>query len=383
MAALGPSDPLRSAAAGALLPAARAAAARAGVTRLTDITRLDCLGLPVWQAVRPMSRALSVHQGKGATDADAQLGALLEAVESDSAETFGAEGPNCRFDALPGASRGESLADFALDRERPPAADASYRWAVAHDPISGGPIHLPFEIVSLDLTVDVPSAFDRGSNGLAAGASRAEAITVALMEVIERDAVTEWQTRGLLACTGDAIRLDTVPFDWLGEWRERLHRAGVSVRIYLVPSVVDLPVFACELNDMGKTGAPYRAIQGRGCHPVPEVALFKALAEAIQARATFIAGAREDLPPATYARRARGGMDIMFGVPPAPGMNGVDFGAVAPGPEGADAITDALARAGYPRIAIVPLLDGGGIAVVKAFVCGLGSVHRRRRAPVA
>ena len=36
----------------ALLPASRAAAAQAGVTRLADITRLDRIGLPVWQAVR-------------------------------------------------------------------------------------------------------------------------------------------------------------------------------------------------------------------------------------------------------------------------------------------------------------------------------------------
>src|SRR5215207_7185666 len=98
MIALGPWDPTRSADSQAVLRRARAAAADAGVTRLADVTRLDRLGLPVWQAIRPMSRALSVHQGKGATDTDAQIGALLEAVESDSAERFDSEGPICRFD---------------------------------------------------------------------------------------------------------------------------------------------------------------------------------------------------------------------------------------------------------------------------------------------
>ena len=88
MTSIGPVDPARSVAATQILPIALRAAEKAGVTRLADVTRLDRLGLPVWQAVRPMSRAVSVHQGKGATDADAKVGALLEGVESHAAETF-------------------------------------------------------------------------------------------------------------------------------------------------------------------------------------------------------------------------------------------------------------------------------------------------------
>ena len=39
------------------LPPSLAMAARhAGVTRLADLTGLDRLGVPVWQAVRPWSR---------------------------------------------------------------------------------------------------------------------------------------------------------------------------------------------------------------------------------------------------------------------------------------------------------------------------------------
>src|SRR5688500_7273953 len=115
MPSLGPSDPTRAARAGQLLPIARAAAEQAGVTRLADVTRLDRIGLPVWQAVRPMSRALSVHQGKGATDADAQVGALLEAVESHAAETFETPAMVCPFNAIPEERRAPMLEDFAAD----------------------------------------------------------------------------------------------------------------------------------------------------------------------------------------------------------------------------------------------------------------------------
>lgn len=383
MTSLGPADPLRSVAAQDLLRSAKAAAEAAGVTRLADVTRLDRLGLPVWQAVRPMSRALSVHQGKGATDADAQVGALLEAVESHAAEIFAGGGPCCRFDALDERRRAPSLADFARDRQRPPAADQAYRWIEAEDLLTGEPVFLPFDIVSLDLTRGVPSPFDRASNGVATGASRDEAIATALQELIERDGVTEWQAGGMIACMSDIVELDTVPFAWLRTWRDRIAAAGAHLILYAVPSLVGLPLFACEINDRTKDGAPYRAVQGRGCHPLPEIAMFKALAEAIQARATFIAGARDDLLPSDYVLPPETGLAVAFGLPLPPGMRGRDFAEIRPGPAGAGAIGTALAAAGYGRIAVVELASPMGFTIVRTFVFGLGSMRRRRRAPAA
>ena len=53
-----------------------------------------------------------------------------------------------------------------------------------------------------------------------------------------------------------------------------------------------------EINDPEKEAGPFKTTNGRGAHPLPEIALFRALAEAIQARATFVAGARDDLATA-------------------------------------------------------------------------------------
>jgi len=377
---LGPTDRGRAVAADQLLPAARIAARAAGVTRLAELTRLDCLGLPVWQAVRPMSRALSVHQGKGVTDDEARLGALLEAVESHSAETFDAEGPVCRFGDLPPARRAPDLSDFAADRSRPPRADRDFRWAEAVDLLTGDLLHLPFDIVSLDLSRGVPSPFDRASNGVAVGATSEEAVAVALQEFVERDAVIEWSAGGLVARMRTALDLDTIPFDWMRLWRDRLGAAGIAARLHFVPSITGTPVVVCELNDPTRSGS-YRAVHGRGCHPDPELALFKALAEALQGRATYIAGAREDLLPSYYAPSSRDGVRVAFGLPLPPGSRAMPWSAIAPGPAGAAGIGEALARAGYPRIAIVELARPQGLAVVRAFVCGLGSIRRRRRPP--
>src|SRR5215813_6212370 len=54
-----------------------------GVTRLSDVTGLDCIGIPVWAAVRPMAShsCISVQNGKGPTRMHAKAGAMMEAIE--------------------------------------------------------------------------------------------------------------------------------------------------------------------------------------------------------------------------------------------------------------------------------------------------------------
>ena len=379
----GPVDALRASPSGALLPAANRAAQAAGMTRLADVTRLDRIGFPVWQAVRPMSSALSVHQGKGATESDAQLGALLEASESHAAESFEAEGPVCRFAALPKRARAGRLDDFAADRDNPPSPDRCYRWVEATDLLTGKAIFLPFDVVSLDLSRNIDSAFDRASNGIATGATRQEAITTALHEFLERDAVTEWQAGGLFARMERTVELASVPFAWLRFWRDRIEAAGADLLVYHVPSLTGAPVFACEINDLGKDGTPYRAVQGLGCHPVPEIALFKAVAEALQSRTTYIAGARDDMLPSDYRAPPGSGILIAFGLPLPPDMNGVDFTDIVPGAPDPISIAETIQRSGYGPVAIVDLGRPEGLHIVRVFVGGLGSMCRRRRRPVA
>jgi ribosomal protein S12 methylthiotransferase accessory factor len=347
------------------------------------VTRLDRLGLPVWQAVRPMSRAVSVHQGKGATDADAKVGALLEGVErSTAAETFEAEGPVCRFDALPRWQRAPTYCDFAGDRRRPPSADGTQRWVIGEDLLAGGPFPSPFEIVSLDLTRYAPSLFDRASNGIATGASRDEALGVALQEFVERDAVTEWQAGSLLdrmACTLD---LDSVPFPWLGLWRQRLRAESIGIRF--LPSSLTLRHTGLRLRAQRclQAGRALSRDSGPGlpCDP----------------RNRLVQGACRG-PPGPHhpdlwrSRRldavgiwiSRGqGIRVTFGLPLPAGMRGVDWDEISPGPTGPAAIAGALERAGYGRIGIVELGRPEGLFVVRAYVCGLGSIRRRRRAPL-
>ena len=57
-----------------------------GITRVGLVTGLDRVGVPVGMAVRPNGLSLSVHQGKGLTEAAALVSAAMEAVEVALAE---------------------------------------------------------------------------------------------------------------------------------------------------------------------------------------------------------------------------------------------------------------------------------------------------------
>jgi ribosomal protein S12 methylthiotransferase accessory factor len=48
-----------------------------GITRVGEVTGLDRIGLPVWIAIRPNARTLSVSQGKGLDDTAARVSAAM------------------------------------------------------------------------------------------------------------------------------------------------------------------------------------------------------------------------------------------------------------------------------------------------------------------
>ena len=53
-----------------------------GITRVANITGLDRVGIPVYVAVRPNARSLSVSQGKGVDRDAAKASAIGESVEA-------------------------------------------------------------------------------------------------------------------------------------------------------------------------------------------------------------------------------------------------------------------------------------------------------------
>src|SRR5260221_4043556 len=61
---------------------ARSTASRLGITRVTDTTWLDKIGIPVFSSIRPTAKAgsLCVNAGKGLLKEDARVGAYMGAI---------------------------------------------------------------------------------------------------------------------------------------------------------------------------------------------------------------------------------------------------------------------------------------------------------------
>ncbi len=359
------------------LPIARRLADDLGMSRLADVTGLDRIGMPVWQAVRPWGRSLSVHQGKGLDADTARLGACMEAIECSHAESWSPPLHRCAFNDLPAAERAPAADDFA--RRRGAVADTLVLdWAVADRLDGRGRLWVPAATVSLDLVIPRPEGITRSSNGQGAGLDRDFATLKALCEVIERDAFTAWQQGSVFTRGEDEVDLAAIAWPWFRNLHARLAGLGIGIRAYQLPAVIAMPVVVVELHDRSgeAAGVPYAA--GTSAHPDVEAALRSALTEAIQSRLTIIAGARDDLPLGLpEAKPPRFGFAI---APPAPIAHRPLH---QPGPvlTLAEAVA-ALADAGYPQAARVVLSPPQSpVVTAKVLVPGLGESQRLRRAP--
>ncbi len=276
-----------------------------GIARVGGITGLDRIGIPVFTACRPNSRSLSVFQGKGLTADAARVSAAMEACETWCAETVDRPLRLASIDEL-------RFSHPLVDLDRLPLAciegvdpQLPFLWIEGEELMGGEARWLPFELVHANYALPEPAhsgAFAATTNGLASGNTRDEAVLHGLMEVIERDAITLWKLGPGAWGNRTAVRLDTVE-DPACRWLlDRFAAAGIEVAAWDVSSDLGVPAFVALIRDaLGETGA---AELGGGAHPAPEVALARALTEAAQARATFIAGAREDIPDADYAPEA-------------------------------------------------------------------------------
>lgn len=306
----------------ATLAAARAAAARAGVTRLADVTGLGGLGVPTFQAVRPLSRSLSVSQGKGLTAMAAAVSALLEAVELDLAERVAAppEPPVplralSTEDVATWSSGARDRLAIRLDPAR------SRPWVRGVDLAAGRGAWLPWDLLSLDTTRPPSPDLLPTSVGLATGNSRSEALAGGLAEAIEHHLLARFDA--LSPRERRALELDLASVDD-AEARKLLDgmaRRGFAARVWEIGAEAGAPAFHCSLFPASGRSATLGPAGGSGCHPSRAAALIRALLEAGQSRATLVAGARDDLSANAYRDAERRQRDLV--------LAGLSFG---PGP---------------------------------------------------
>lgn len=267
-----------------------------GVTRVADITGLDRIGIPVAVAIRPSSRSVVVSAGKGLTLAAAKVSAAMESLECAHAETISSPLHFGSRSELAKSYRVVDTSTLPLLRGKAPGHHTRIVWATGRSIDDEVPVLVPYELVHAHYDrhgVPGSGIFQATTNGLSSGNTMAEAISHGLFEVIERDSLNLWE-RGTQE-ERDATRLDLNFRDQGGAWRliDRLAERKFAVAVWNISSTLGVPAFHCViLDESDQSGHPGT---GTGCHPDKSVALSRAVTEAIQVRATYISGGRDDL----------------------------------------------------------------------------------------
>ena len=271
-----------------------------GVTRIANVTGLDYVGIPVVTSVRPNSRNLSVHQGKGSTADAAKASAIMEALEWHSGEQ---PFSNIVWSAAASFAENYFVLPCNLIR-RGFERDAVIPWVEGYDLVNGHASFVPEELVTTDFTLPYRNGFgwfQMSSNGLAAGNSMSEARLHAICELIERDAFALW--RLLPGQARSRTRIDPLAADDQSAdlLMSHYNASGMIVEAWDITSDIDVPSFFCVIDDRYARPPFLGRFGGAGCHPNAGVALCRALSEAAQSRCTFIAGSRDDIPLGSYS----------------------------------------------------------------------------------
>ena len=277
-----------------------------GITRVANVTGLDRIGIPVVMACRPNARSLAVAQGKGASLAAAKVSGIMESIETHHAEHIHLPVVIGSHHELCGDLR---LMDVALAPRSTNEAfshNAPMPWIAGYDLMQEAETSVPLDVVHTNYTADMlalsSNYFTMTSTGLASGNHLLEAISHAICEVVERDALALWRLLGE-APRSSKLALEKIGNPVCEQLLAAYRDAEVAVHVWDVTSDVGIPVYVCLIHDRAAT--PVRSVSaavGAGCHLNAGVALSRALTEAAQSRLTFIAGSRDDMGRALYDR---------------------------------------------------------------------------------
>ncbi|HVQ91034.1 MAG TPA: YcaO-like family protein [Mycobacteriales bacterium] len=291
-----------------------------GITRVADITGLDRIGIPVYNAMVPRSNdVLSVFSGKGATPADAKTSAVMEAIERFAGALPLRPTRVAAYDDLVAAG-GAVMRPGELNLElRPQYRDElPIYWVPGYDLRTEETVLVPQGAVTYSVDPGAPACYRLATaNGLASGNTLEEAVCHALCELIERDALTiaeilSSRLVNALATGQLGPARSAAQTAWLRELHpqidpdalppratellDRFRAAGVDVRLLSIASDLGVPtVLAVSTEDNGP--ATSKAHTGIGTSPDAEVAVLRAITECAQSRAVDVQATREDFEP--------------------------------------------------------------------------------------
>ncbi|MCC7553581.1 MAG: YcaO-related McrA-glycine thioamidation protein [Methanobacteriaceae archaeon] len=271
----------------------------AGVTRVTDITDLDRINIPVFSAIRPTAEdgSVSVYAGKGINKSHAKASAIMEAYERYSAERQDIDiifKENLENTINPNSLNLEKNIDLNENIE--------LEWTKTKDIISDEEFLIPSNAIYHPYTPKNKEfqLFKSNTNGLASGNNLEEAILHGIFEVIERDA---WSIFELTKKNKKEINKSTITSHLVNDLLDKFNSESIDIKILDITADLDIPTVAA-ISDDTLLKDPALLTIGVGTHLNPEIAILRALTEVAQSRATQIHGAREDTVRADFMRKA-------------------------------------------------------------------------------
>ena len=260
-----------------------------GITRVANVTGLDTIGIPVFNAIKPLGRSLSSGSGKGTTAMAARVGAAMEAIEQavweaqPLGEVFTSEA-ELVADGQPFIST-QRIVRYQVNLLAP---NRPLHWTRGWDIVGQREVLVP------SLAVCIPDTYRNvwggpvtSTNGLASGNTVLEAVSSALLEVIERDAVSNH------VATSRAMDTDSVSDPLARELLAQLAAANLKANLIDFTANTAVATYAVSLVDEYHSGIG--AYIGYGSSLNSDVALVRAITEAAQVHTVVVAGSRDDV----------------------------------------------------------------------------------------
>lgn len=265
-----------------------------GITRVTDTTRLDKIGIPVYASIRPNAAkgSLCVNAGKGLQPLEAKVGAFMEAFEFSFSEFK--EGRIKTYKSTPRRIVSQKNVNFDFVDLCPiwnveVEPDSSFMTVQAEDIATGDVIEVPAELAFSPFgNACGQMLFGSSTNGLCSGNSIIEATLHGICEVLERDV----QAFNYMKNKSRLVNEKDLPHN-VSELIDKIKNAGFDCYLRYTDNLFGLPYFQGYIAE--KNFVPIAISHGTGLHLSSSIAAVRALTEAAQSRLSYIHGGRDDL----------------------------------------------------------------------------------------
>lgn len=345
-----------------------------GITRVADVTHLERFyGIYVSNCIRPNSQNLSVAQGKGSSLELSQISAIMESIEAYHMENQSPPSFRGKFNQ----NLGHNLInpeELYLTEFNAPLEEIEFDWIPVENIIDKKIFYIPASFVKINTSI--PNIdylyFNVSSNGLAAGNSKDEALSHAICEIIERDSLTKWQSKTIEQ--RDNVRVDpSTVKDFNLEFIDNLYKNNLKLKIWDITSDLRVPSYQVAIIDNHSLRS-LNVFTGSGAHLSREIALFRAISEAIQGRLTYISGIRDDIFGEYYKNMRLNNNKLVTTSSTKEGKNYQDCTSIETGSISNNLTTllDILIKHGYQQVLVYEHTKKElGIPVVHVFIPGM------------